>query len=95
MTTRHSFLLACAQDDNEEDDEATVEDALAVPVSSPAILPKKKTAKKAPAGKAEWVGDVNSTGNGAKFYRCERGCRCDGVPSCMPVENIQAWLRCR
>ncbi len=58
------------QDDNEEDDEATVEDALAVPVSSPAIVPKKKKAgKKAPAGKVEWVGDATLTSTGAKVYR--------------------------
>ncbi len=57
------------QDDNEEDDEATVEDALAVPVSSPAIVPKKKAAKKTPAGKAEWVGDATLTSTGTKLYR--------------------------
>ena len=45
-----------------------------MPVSSPAIVPKKKAAKKAPAGKAEWVGDVTSTSSGTKFYRCEPGC---------------------
>ena len=60
----------------EEDDEATVEDALAVPVSSPAIVPKRKAAKQAPSDKAEWVSDVASTHGGTKFYWCEPSSRC-------------------
>ena len=56
-----------------------------MPVSSPAIVPKKKAAKRAPAGMAEWSGDTISTNSGTKFYRCEPsfGSHVDAVSTCL------------